>query len=120
MRFLASIFRTPHHRAQEDSFELAAINCKVAVWLAESGDDLRHLKTEDPVGIGDSRTVAMRIAFVAFGRVCPDLNAPPSKRSAIACAGTDPVHRPAATQAPSVARSERRDAMVLDIGGSRF
>jgi hypothetical protein len=43
--------------------------------LAESWDDLRHLKAKYPIYVGERGTVALRVTLVPLGRVRPDLDA---------------------------------------------
>ena len=68
------IAETPHDRAQKHGFEIATVIGQMAVGLAESRDDLRHLQTELSVCVRQCRTVAVGVAFMPFGGVRPDLN----------------------------------------------
>ncbi len=102
MRLQAGFFRAPHHGTQKDGFEFAAVIGEMAVRLAKDGNDLRHLKTERPILIGERGSVTLRFMLLAFGRVCPNLNALPGERCPIAGAAhgarhpeptlTDPIH----------------------------
>src|SRR5262245_64315691 len=69
--------------------------------LAEDGNDLRHLKTERAVLVGERGAMALRLVFPPFGRVRPDLDALPGKRSPVAGAAHGATH-PEATLADPI------------------
>src|SRR6056297_306814 len=75
MRLEAGVARAWHHGAEEHRLEVAAVIGEMAVGLAEGGHDLRHFEPEHAVFIGERRAVAVRIAFVPFGGMGPDLDA---------------------------------------------
>src|SRR3978361_2549527 len=77
VRLQAGLFCAPHHGTQKDGFEFTAVISEVAMRLAEDGNDLRHLKTEHPVLVGERGAVTLRLVFLPFGRVRPDLDALP-------------------------------------------
>ena len=56
----ACIAGAGHDRTQKDRFEIAAVIGKVTVGLTECGDNLRHLKTEEAVFIGQGRAMTAR------------------------------------------------------------
>ncbi len=72
---------TLHDRAQEHGLEGAVVISEMTVRLSEGRDDLRHLETKGPVGIGQRRTVAARVGLVSLGGMSPDLNADTGKRA---------------------------------------
>ena len=102
MPLQAGVFGAPHHRAQEDGPELAAVIGEMAMGLAKDGDDLRHFEAERPIPVDEGGAVTLRFMLLPFGRVRPNLNALPGHRSPIAGAahGTrhpepalaDPIH----------------------------
>src|SRR4029079_11794066 len=71
----ALVFCGPHYRAQKNGFELTAIIGEMAVRLPEQRNDLRHLKTELAVLVGQRRTMTLRLVLLPFGGVRPDLDA---------------------------------------------
>src|SRR6056297_3063259 len=81
MRLEAGVVRTWHHGAEEHRFEITAAIGEVAMRLAERGHDLWHFEPELAVFIGERRAVAVRVAFVAFGGMSPDLDALTGERT---------------------------------------
>src|SRR4029077_11995315 len=102
VRFQTGFFCAPHHGTQKDSFEFAAVIGEVTVRLTEDGNDLRHLKAERTVLVGERGSMTLRFVLLPLGRVRPDLDALPGERSSVACTAysathpeatlTDPVH----------------------------
>ncbi|NKB29053.1 MAG: hypothetical protein GKR99_16475 [Rhodobacteraceae bacterium] len=82
--------------------EVTAVIREMAVRLAKGRNNLRHLKPEYTIRVCKRCTMAVRVTFVPFGRVCPYLDALTRKQSPIARAthgaghpettATDPVH----------------------------
>src|SRR5262245_2763417 len=66
--------------------------------LAKDGNNLRHLETELTVLVGERGPVTLRLVLPPFGRVRPNLDALPGKRSPVACAEYGATH-PEATLA---------------------
>ena len=77
MRLQALIFCAPHHGAEEDGFELAAVVGEVTMRLTEDGNNLGHLETELSVLVGERGAVTLRLVLLPFGGVRPDLDALP-------------------------------------------
>ena len=75
MRLEAGVARAWHDWAEEHRVEVAAVIGEMTVRLAEGGHDLGHFEPELAVFIGERRAVAVRVAFVAFGGMGPDLDA---------------------------------------------
>src|SRR4051812_41640791 len=73
--------------------------------LAKNGNNLRHLKTECLVVVGERGSMTLRLMLLPFGRVRPDLDALPGKRSPIACAAYGATHPEAALADPVHDRS---------------
>src|SRR5882672_10752666 len=69
--------------------------------LAEDGNDLRHIETERPVLVGERGSMTLRFVLLPFGRVRPNLDALPGKRSPVACAAYGATH-PEATLADPI------------------
>ena len=65
--------------------------------LTERRNNLRHLEAELSICVGQSGTVALRVTFVPFGGVRPDLYALVSKRRSIACTPNCASHPEATT-----------------------
>src|SRR5258708_30518414 len=81
VRLQAGLFCAPHYGTQKDGFEFTAVIGEMAMRLAEDGNDLRHLKTERTVLVGERGTMTLRLAPLPFGAVRPNLAAPPGKRT---------------------------------------
>src|SRR5262245_22815894 len=60
--------------------------------LAEDGNDLRDLKTERAVLVGQRGAMTLRLVLPPFGRVRPNLDALPGKRSPVAGAAHGATH----------------------------
>src|SRR6201991_3287322 len=100
VRLQAGLFCAPHHGTQKDGFEFTAVIGEVTVRLAEDGNDLRHLKTKRPVLVGERGSMTLRFVLLPFGRVRPNLDALPGKRSPVACAAYGAAHPEAALADP--------------------
>src|SRR4051794_10493887 len=100
VRLKAGFLGAPHHGPQEDSFELTAVIGEVTMRLAEDRNDLWHLEPERAVLVGERGAVTLRLMFLAFGRVRPDLDALPGERSPVACAAHGAAHPEAALADP--------------------
>src|ERR1043165_7993013 len=98
VRLQAALLWAPHHGTQEDGFKLTAVVGEMTVRLAEERNNLRHLKPELAVLVGERGSMTLRLVFLPFGRVRPNLDALPGKRSPIACAAHGARH-PEATLA---------------------
>src|SRR5215510_11279068 len=92
VRLKAGIFCAAHHGTQKDGFEFTAVIGEVTVRLAEDGNDLRHLEPELAVLVGERGPMTLRLVLPPFGRVCPDLDALPGKRSPVARAAYGATH----------------------------
>src|SRR3954468_13194600 len=89
-----------HHGTQEDGFELTAVISEVTMRLAEDRNDLRHLETERAVLVGERGAMTLRLMFLPFRRVRPDLDALASERCAVAGAADGAAHPEAAFADP--------------------
>ena len=79
MRLQALILRAPHHRTEKDGFEFPAVVGEMTMRLAEDRNELRHLETEPAVLVGERGAMTLRLMFLPFRRVRPNLDAlPPS------------------------------------------
>src|SRR5882724_3042263 len=78
--------------------------------LAEDGNNLRHLKPERPILVGERGAMTLRLVLLPFGRVRPNLDALPGKRSPVACASYGATH-PEATLANPI--HDRRALAVV-------
>src|SRR6476620_10501780 len=85
------------------------------MWLAENGNDLRHLKTKRAVLVGERGSMTLRFVLLPFGRVRPNLDALPGKRSPVACAAYGATH-PEATLADPI---HDRRALAGVVGPAR-
>src|SRR5262245_66683381 len=83
--------------------------------LAKDGNNLRHLETERPVLVGERGSMTLRLMLLPFGRVRPDLDALPGKRSPVACAAYGATH-PEATLADPI---HDRRALAVVVGPAR-
>src|SRR5438045_3273633 len=83
--------------------------------LAKDGNNLRHLKTKRPVLVGERGSMALRLVLLSFGRVRPNLDTLPGKRSPVACAAYGAGH-PEATLADPV---HGRRALAVVVGPAR-
>src|SRR5215204_862134 len=99
MRLEALIFCDPHHRTEKDGFEFTTVVGEVTMWLAEDRNNLRHLETELPVLVGERSAMTLRLMLLPFRRVCPNLDALPAQRSAVAGAAHGATHPEAAAVA---------------------
>src|SRR5258708_13039677 len=77
VRLQAGLFCAPHHGTQKDGFEFTAVIGEVAVRLAEDGNDLRHLKTELTILVGERGAMTLPLLLLPFGRLPPNLTPPP-------------------------------------------
>src|SRR5882757_2490856 len=68
VRLQAGLFCAPHHGTQKDGFEFTAVIGEVTMRLAEDGNDLRHLKTELAVLVGERSSMTLRLVLLPFGR----------------------------------------------------
>src|SRR5215472_11425854 len=100
VRLQARFLCAPHHRSQEDGFEFTTVIGEVTMRLAKEGNNLRHLKTERPVLVGERGSMALRLALLPFNRVRPDLDALAGKGSPVACAAHRATHPEAALADP--------------------
>src|SRR3954463_4396146 len=100
MRLQALVFGAPHHRTEKDRFEFAAVVGEMTMRLAEDRNDLRHLETESAVLVGERSAMTLRLMFLPFGRVRPNLNALAVQRSAVAGAAHGAAHPEAAVADP--------------------
>src|SRR4249920_140909 len=115
VRLKAGLFRTPHHGTEKDGFEFTAVIGEVTVRLAEDGNNLRHLETERTVLVGERGSMTLRLVLLPFGRVRPNLDALPGKRSPVACAAYGATH-PEATLADPI---HGRRALAVVVGPAR-
>src|SRR5215470_15162318 len=83
--------------------------------LAEDGNNLRHLKTERSVLVGECGSMTLRLMLLSFGRVRPDLDTLPGKRSPVACAAYGAAH-PEATLADPI---HDRRALAIVVRAAR-
>src|SRR5258705_13637565 len=83
--------------------------------LAKDGNNLRHLKTERPVLVGERGSMTLRLMLLSFGRVRPNLDALPGERSPVACAAYGATH-PEATLADPI---HGRRALAVVVGPAR-
>src|SRR5262245_33839734 len=83
--------------------------------LAKDGNNLRHLETERPVLVSERGSMTLRLVLLPFGRVRPDLDALPGKRSPVACAAYGARH-PEATLADPL---HDRRALAVVVGPAR-
>src|SRR3954454_18597637 len=115
VRLQAGLFCAPHHGTQKDGFEFTAVIGEVTVRLAKDGNNLRHLKTERPVLVGERGAMTLRLMLLSFGRVRPNLDALPGERSPVACAAHGATH-PEATLADPI---HDRRALAVVVGPAR-
>src|ERR1700704_5926383 len=101
VRLQAGLFCAPHHGTQKDGFEFTAVVGEVTMRLAKDGNNLRYLETEHPVLVGERGSVTLRFVLLPFGRVRPNLDALPGKRSPVAGAAYGARH-PEATLADPI------------------
>src|SRR6478672_7986137 len=83
--------------------------------LAKDGNNLRHLKTERPVRVGERGSMTLRLVLLSFGRVRPNLDALPGERSPVACAAYGATHPEAALADPI----HGRRALAVVVGPAR-
>src|SRR5262249_21910837 len=115
VRLQAGLFCAPHYGTQKDGFEFTAVIGEVTVRLAEDGNDLRHLETKRPVLVGERGSMTLRFVLLPFGRVRPNLDALPGKRSPVAGAAYSAARREAAV----ADRSQVRGALAVVVGTAR-
>src|SRR5262245_46346742 len=60
--------------------------------LSKDGNNLRHFETELAVLVGERGPMTLRLVLLPFGRVRPNLDALPGKRSPVACAAYGATH----------------------------
>src|SRR4029079_1294138 len=92
VRLEAGVFCASHHGTQKDGLEFTAVIGEVTVRLAEDGHDLRHLETELTVLVGERGSMTLRLVFLPFGRVRPNLDALPGEWSPVAGAAYGATH----------------------------
>src|SRR4051812_21792116 len=102
MRLQALVFGAPHHGTEKDGFEFPAVVGEMTMRLAEDRNDLRHLETEPAVLVGERSAMTLRLMFLPFRRVRPNLNALAAQRSAVACAAHGATHPEAAAVADAI------------------
>src|SRR3954464_8305957 len=100
MRLQALIFCAPQHRTEKDGFKVTAVVGEMTMRLAEDRNDLRHLETEPAVLVGERRAMTLRLMFLPFRRVRPDLDALAAERCAVAGAAHGAAHPEAALADP--------------------
>src|SRR5271155_5470488 len=83
--------------------------------LAKDGNNLRYLETEHPVLVGERGSMSLRLVLLPFGRVRPNLDALPGKRSPVARAA-DGARHPEATLADPL---HDRRALAVVVGPAR-
>src|SRR6187401_3695599 len=83
--------------------------------LAKDGNDLRYLETEHPALVGERGAMTLRLVLLPFGRVRPDLDALPGKRSSVAGAAYGATHPEAALADPI----HDRRALAVVVGPAR-
>src|SRR5262245_19490293 len=83
--------------------------------LAEDGNNLRHLKTERPVLVGERGAMTLRLMLLSFGRVRPNLDALPGEWSPVTCTAYGTTH-PKATLADPI---HDRRALAVVVGPAR-
>src|SRR5262245_8668331 len=115
VRLEAGLFCASHHGTQKDGFEFTAVIGEVAVRLAKDRNDLRHLQPELAVLVGERGPMTLRLVLLPFGRVRPNLNALPGKRSPVACAAYGATH-PETTLADPI---HNRRALAVIVGPAR-
>src|SRR5215213_418006 len=100
MRLQALILGAAHHRTEKDGFEFTAVVGEMTMRLAEDRNDLRHLETEPAVLVGERGAMTLRLMFLPFRRVRPDLDALAAERCAVAGAAHGAAHPEAALADP--------------------
>src|SRR5829696_7430848 len=100
MRLQALILGAAHHRTEKDGFEFTAVVGEMTMRLVEDRNDLRHLETESAVVVGERGAMTLRLMFLPFRRVRPNLDALAAQRSAVACAAHGAAHPEAALADP--------------------
>src|SRR5215475_13680724 len=83
--------------------------------LAKDGNNLRHLKTERSVLVGERGSMTLRLMLLSFGRVRPNLDALPGERSPVACAAYGTTH----PEAPAADPIHDRRALAVVVGPAR-
>src|SRR3954454_13780851 len=83
--------------------------------LAKDGNNLRHLETEHPVLVGERGSMTLLFVLLPFGRVRPNLDALPGKRSPVACTAYGAAHPEAALADPI----HDRRALAVVVGTAR-
>src|SRR5215831_19562688 len=115
VRFQAGLFCAPHHGTQKDGLEFTAVISEVTMGLAEDGNNLRHLKAERAVLVGERGSMTLRLVLLPFRRVRPNLDALPGERSPVACAAYGAAHPKAALADPL----HDRRAFDVVVGSAR-
>ncbi len=92
VRLKAGLFRAPHHGTQKDGFEFTTVVGEMTMRLAKDGNNLRHLKTERTVLVGERGSMTLRLVLLPFGRVRPNLDALPGEWSPVAGAAYGATH----------------------------
>src|SRR3954471_16564921 len=115
VRLQALLFCAPHDGTQKDGFEFPAVIGEVTMRLAENRNDLRHLKTELTVLVGERGSVTLRFVLLPFGRVRPNLDALSGKGSPVTRAAYGAAHPEAALADPL----HDRRALAVVVGPAR-
>src|ERR1700704_7035824 len=84
VRLQAGLFCAPHYGTQKDGFEFTAVIGEVTMRLAKNGNNLRYLKTERPVLVGERGSMTTLVFLPSFGRMRPNLDALPGEWSPVA------------------------------------
>src|SRR3954463_5879247 len=72
VRLEAGLFCAPHHRTQKDGFEFTAVIGEMTMRLTKDRHNLRHLKTELTVLVGERGPMTALVFLPPFGRVRPN------------------------------------------------
>src|SRR3954465_9244196 len=115
VRLQALLFCAPHDGTQKDGFEFPAVIGEVTMRLAKDRNDLRHLKTELTVLVGERGSVTLRFVLLPFGRVRPNLDALSGKGSPVTRAAYGAAHPEAALADPL----HDRRALAVVVGPAR-
>src|SRR3954466_10643065 len=115
VRLQAGFLGAAHHGTQEDGFEFTAVIGEMTMRLAKDWNDLRHLETELAVLVGERGAMALRLVLLPFGRVRPNLDTLPGKRSPVAGAAYGATHPEATLADPLYGRC----ALKVVVGPAR-
>src|SRR5215510_9855657 len=83
--------------------------------LTKDGNNLRHLETKRPVLVGERGSMTLRFVLLPFGRVRPNLDALPGKRSPVPRAAYGAAHPETALADPL----HDRRALAVVVGSAR-